>query len=315
MGGFGNQLFQLCAGLSATPEKRKMFIYQKDSNTDMKKLVSRLIKQGVEVELIPSERIMFAQVANRAIGLLISLELGNRHTYFPRIFKSLLKAIAVSILYPFLKVRGIYVAPELGDVPILEKSNAKLIVGYFQTFRTSENTEVYKVLQRALDEIELDNDKERVSENSNGNLVIHIRLGDYLAEKNFGVLGTNYYLNALRMISKDGIERISIFSDDIEKARAIHEDAITREIKSIFGERIRMSWIQSVDGSTLETFNVMRKGSHFIIANSSFSWWAARLSQKKAIEVIAPWPWFKEMDSPTNLLDPRWLTANPDFKG
>ena len=211
MGGFGNQLFQLCAGLSATPEKRKMFIYQRDSNTDMKKLVSRLIKQGVEVELIPSERIMFAQVANRAIGLLISLELGNRHTYFPRIFKSLLKAIAVSILYPFLKVRGIYVAPELGDVPILEKSNAKLIVGYFQTFRTSENTEVYKVLQRALDEIELDNDKERVSENSNGNLVIHIRLGDYLAEKNFGVLGTNYYLNALRMISKDGIERISIF--------------------------------------------------------------------------------------------------------
>ena len=42
-----------------------------------------------------------------------------------------------------------------------------------------------------------------------------------------------------------------------------------------------------------------------IIANSSFSWWAAKTGIKKEL-VIAPSPWFKTLESPTYLIPNSW---------
>jgi hypothetical protein len=115
---------------------------------------------------------------------------------------------------------------------------------------------------------------------------IHIRRGDYvsnpLASKVLGALDTGYYLTAMRkMKHKYPHSTFIIFSDDLEWVR--HNlpmpQSLTRFVDT---------------GSDMGDFEVMRSCSHHIIANSSFSWWAAWLNQSKQKHVIAPAHWFKD---------------------
>jgi hypothetical protein len=64
--------------------------------------------------------------------------------------------------------------------------------------------------------------------------------------------------------------------------------------------------IPEIDRSPAATLEVMRFGAGYVIANSSFSWWAAFLSKKPDVEVIAPQPWFQGMDEPRDLIPPNW---------
>jgi hypothetical protein len=52
----------------------------------------------------------------------------------------------------------------------------------------------------------------------------------------------------------------------------------------------------------------MSRCSHCVIANSTFSWWAAWLgpAQNNGI-VIAPSRWFAQAPEPANLIPPNWL--------
>jgi hypothetical protein len=74
-----------------------------------------------------------------------------------------------------------------------------------------------------------------------------------------------------------------------------------------------VTWFSDLDLSTAETFTVMRQGHGFIIANSSFSWWAARLSTAADPLVIAPKPWFKNLDEPDNLIPPEWVRIDANY--
>jgi hypothetical protein len=52
----------------------------------------------------------------------------------------------------------------------------------------------------------------------------------------------------------------------------------------------------------------MKQCGHLVIANSSFSWWAAWLSENPEKIVIAPQKWFNEFDADTSDLIPeRWI--------
>lgn len=112
---------------------------------------------------------------------------------------------------------------------------------------------------------------------------IHVRRGDYVENSRIlarhGSCGLDYYQRALSFIS-DGLEDISIviFSDDIVRAK--------REMASL-GE------IHCVSDTTAEEdLHLMANCRHNIIANSTFSWWAAWLNRHPDKRVVAPANWF-----------------------
>ena len=106
-----------------------------------------------------------------------------------------------------------------------------------------------------------------------GSIAIHIRLGDYDGDYH-PRLGMEYYGKALEKFSS--WNKIYIFSDDITAAR------------KLFG-----STCEYVEGNHyMIDFYIMRKCKHFIIGNSTYSWWAAWLSEDPESRVIMPCKWF-----------------------
>ena len=136
-------------------------------------------------------------------------------------------------------------------------------------------------------------------------IVIHVRRGDYQAHGDkYGLLSCAYYLNALRIIPKELRNNpIWVFSDDIDLAK----DLLARELP------LGTLWIQPpMKSNPAESFMLMTLGYAHIIANSTFSYWAAQLSSTSQI-VIAPKKWFKSMEDPQDLINPSWSLVESDW--
>jgi hypothetical protein len=137
-------------------------------------------------------------------------------------------------------------------------------------------------------------------------IVVHIRRGDYKYEDQFGLLSCDYYSRAIAEIddlSASSYGVVWLFSDEMEIAKQILLD-IGRPIR-YFGAEF----------STKSAFELMRLGHAFIIANSSFSYWAAALAHKFDVMVICPNPWFIGIDSSANLIPPRWHSIDRGANG
>lgn len=131
---------------------------------------------------------------------------------------------------------------------------------------------------------------------------IHIRRGDYVSNKltniMHGVCGIDYYLNAVKYISKN-VEQphFYVFSDEPEWAR--------ENLKTSFP----MTFVTHNSGQNdFEDMRLLILCKHHIIANSSFSWWGAWLCRNENKIVIAPKKWFNEYKADTKDLYPdEWI--------
>lgn len=131
-----------------------------------------------------------------------------------------------------------------------------------------------------------------ISENS---LAVHIRRGDFLRLPKIldwhGVLNKNYYAKGIEIIkSKSTDLKIYYFSDDI--------DWVKQQLLPDFpGEIIS----ERISNNHFHDFYLMSQCKYNIIANSSFSWWAAWLNNYAEKIVIAPNRWFN--NAPLNYKD------------
>ena len=129
-------------------------------------------------------------------------------------------------------------------------------------------------------------------------VAVHLRRGDYLVErfrKMFGDICTlEYYQQAMKHI-EDTVENpvFFFFSDDIGYVK----DNFTMENKVIVD-------INHGENSFFDIY-LMSKCRHMIIANSSFSCWAAYENQQGGI-VVAPKKWRNDKPSPDIYLD-NWI--------
>jgi hypothetical protein len=104
-----------------------------------------------------------------------------------------------------------------------------------------------------------------------------VRRTDYIGSVKHGILDLPYYERAVAEVRKHNPDGpLFVFSDDLEWCRA----------QSVFADAIMVD--ESVDVAALYLMSQYR---HIVMANSTFSWWAAYLGPQPKT-VIAPSRWF-----------------------
>ena len=118
-------------------------------------------------------------------------------------------------------------------------------------------------------------------------VAVHVRRGDYLQKGDrFRVLSAAWYRSAMDMFA--GSKSVFLFFSD-DPAWCVENFGGAQDRESV----LRPSSLLHV--STPDHWHdlaVMTQCDHFIIANSSFSWWGAWLAQRAKKIVVAPKPWF-----------------------
>lgn len=110
-------------------------------------------------------------------------------------------------------------------------------------------------------------------------VALHVRRGDYVGNSHHDTVGLDYYKAAIaHLTARVPDARFFAFSDDLAWVRA----NLAPNISCILVEDTR---------SGPEDLRLMSSCKHQIIANSSFSWWAAWLNRNPNKTVVAPARW------------------------
>lgn len=177
-----------------------------------------------------------------------------------------------------------YNEPSFGYTEIPKFETTTVLKGYFQSplYFDEYRNEICNLF-------ELPDTLKKFAENklnefitNNDTLVcVHIRRGDYVQSSIHLNLSVNYYENAKLIIEeKLGFRPTYLYFSDDKKF-----------ITDNFKLENKDSIIEC--DKDYEEFAVMQYCQHFIIANSTFSWWASYLSKYKDKLVIMPKKWFE----------------------
>lgn len=125
---------------------------------------------------------------------------------------------------------------------------------------------------------------------------LHIRRGDYLNNPVFNVCKTEYYYRAIdKMQTLVPNANYYVFSDNIE------------EVKNLFSiyHNLYFTYIDAkyTDQESLYLGSCCK---HFIMTNSSYSWWMQFLSKNQGKHVIAPNRWFG-VKRPCDIYQDNWI--------
>lgn len=122
-------------------------------------------------------------------------------------------------------------------------------------------------------------------------VAIHIRRGEYKDLQNFGTCSVAYYQKAIAEIaSKVENPTFFVFSEDQEWVK--ENIKIPYPHKHVYFNRQK----HAVSAGYAELLKVFSACEHFIIANSTFSWWGAWLGENPNKIIIAPKPWYQSRE-------------------
>jgi hypothetical protein len=125
-------------------------------------------------------------------------------------------------------------------------------------------------------------------------VMVHVRRGDYV-DHDFGILGDEYYAEALEKLRAQGLTGpVWIFSDEPMK--------VPTRLRSE-GE------IVTSPADDIEEMILMSHGAGNIVANSTFSWWGAWMNPLE-VPVVFPRPWFATSRQTDELCPPWWEPQN-----
>ncbi|MBK26568.1 MAG: alpha-1,2-fucosyltransferase [Halobacteriovorax sp.] len=136
---------------------------------------------------------------------------------------------------------------------------------------------------------------------SSNSVSIHVRRGDYITNsknKNlFGECDREYYQRAIEKLQDETKElRFFVFSDDIKWA----EENLDLPKNTEYVDKISPN-IPAV------SMYLMSQCKNHIIANSTFSWWGAWLSNSPSKKVIAPKNWYINGWSSKEMMPKGWI--------
>ena len=187
---------------------------------------------------------------------------------------------------------------------LLGDSSDKFYDGYWQSYQYFDSCRDVILKEFTFPKISMEdklnfelNERLKNEENSVG---IHIRRGDYLKNWKYrGLCGIDYYQKAIAYILEHiKSPKFFLFSDDIDWVK----ENISPLLKGY--DVTFVNWNHSIN--SYKDMQLMAMCKNLIIANSSFSWWAAYLNQNDPI-VVAPEKWINSfMDFRIQYKD--WIT-------
>jgi hypothetical protein len=134
-------------------------------------------------------------------------------------------------------------------------------------------------------------------------VAINVRRGDYLTQsENHPVVTLDYIHTAFKLIPNSG--PVLVVSDDIPWCK----------------ENIKLPGkVTFVDYVTWEALWLLALCKHFVISNSTFSWWGAYLGEKPDSVVVAPSTWFGpgvhgRGHFETDIYQPNWIQVPTYYK-
>ncbi|GJM57520.1 alpha-1,2-fucosyltransferase [Erysipelotrichaceae bacterium OPF54] len=128
-------------------------------------------------------------------------------------------------------------------------------------------------------------------------ICLHVRRGDYLDDKNkniFDVCNFSYYSEAIKYIQKKIDDPVFfVFSEDIEWVKRQNFNGNLEYV--------------DLNNPNYEELRLMYSCKHFIISNSTFSWWAQFLCDNPDKIVIAPKHWINDDGNECDLYMENWI--------
>lgn len=277
IGGLGNQLFQLCAGL---------FIQRHNSY--------RVVFTDRLLTLTPNS------LAERRRFMLRSLIFPEETSRPSRLYLSF-----ATFLSRFEFQNYIRESTPANDTLARVTPETRLLLGFFQ--KNSYVSLVWdELIFRFAASLEF---SQLMTQEKHSSIVIHIRRGDYLdpkTRKHHGFTSNQYYETACQILSDiTGCSSYLVVSDDIVGAE------IQFQTSNFFSQR-RVQFVSGLN--EMETLSLMSSARGVVASNSSFSWWGARLCWAFGPGVVAvPRPWLAQdgpVDSQLHPFDSRWFVVD-----
>lgn len=291
MGGLGNQLFQYCAGRRLalklgtelaldptfltddhgdriTPRPFMLDRFHVAGKIILPDELERFLKEGM-----PAYKLTLNRLSHRAFG--------RRPFRNPKVFIEKDKNFEPAVL----------------DLP-----DDRYLYGYFQSDRYFRD-----IRETVLEELKVREKMDRANKSvadeieESVSVCLHVRRGDYFSNKEanriLGVDLSEYYRQAVREMNArlDGCHYF-VFSDEPEWARKNLE----------IGKEFTVVDINPPERAEHD-LRLMSLCKHFIIANSSFSWWGAWLSTNPDKTVIAPKQWFLDGRNVDDRCPKEWI--------
>jgi hypothetical protein len=302
MGGLGNQLFQLAELLSSSGDDKELIDDLGNPRVNSRgqaEILSFKLPHGVQVSNYGPRNVISRKLLN--FGIRFSARASSRNIL-------IVGYELISTTFDWITFkRGIplHLSAGTGIKPDYRLKENSLNVGYFQSAINCRNPKILSALNTLVilqpSETYLALKEKAVQEKP---LIVHIRLGDYLLEDTFGIPSEKYYEEGIRRISQlNRSTPIWLFSNEPNKAF----NRLPSE------ERNRTYIVPETRLSSAETLDLMRYGSGYVIANSTFSWWGAMLTHTKSAPVIIPIPWFKTGIDPEGIFPEDWQKISGDY--
>lgn len=282
--GLGNQMFQYALGRNLGIKKKTEFkldiSWYKNVNSEYTPREFKLNKLNIRADIASESEINILCNPNYPFLLnSIYWRLQNSKPYYK-------KNIVKEQFFNF-------------DANIFLAKKNTYLKGFWQSYKYFEEIQHFLVNELKPLHISASNAiTEKTILQDNKSVSLHFRRSDYL--KNNGThyaLNEDYYRTALSLI-KQTIPAASFYIFSDEPQWVINNFKIDG----------KHTVINANAGEPEMDMYLMSCCKHNIIANSSFSWWAAWLNQNKNKIVIAPKKWFNNITLNTNdLIPPSWI--------
>jgi hypothetical protein len=209
-----------------------------------------------------------------------------------------------------LRLLNQYQSPTVGYDPQLELIRPPVtVVGFFQTWKYYQALSDEGLTPNLSVKNPSDWFLEKVKEiDRHGNILgLHVRRGDYVGNLDIGTLAVSYYETALKELARRGVtwDAIWVFSDDALLAQSEFSKLgdLAEQVHFINPPR---------ESHSFESLMLMSKCSSLVIANSTFSWWAATLGNPDKV-TVCPSKWFVKMDDPQDLYPRSWIRVPSEW--